>query len=102
MICDKIYRNLVITRCGHTFCKECIEKDIKENNGKFGEFGQQLVHKRGRGKSTNIDIFDFCADNKSLFNIINGLEIKFDFVDNECEEVVGLEQHLNICNQTMH
>jgi hypothetical protein len=71
-IFDKIFQNPVITRCGHTFCKERIKNDIKENNGNVVN-GQQLVHKRGRerGKSINIEIYDFCAHNKSLFNIIN-------------------------------
>jgi hypothetical protein len=103
-ICGQIFRNPVITRCGHTFCKECLKNKIKSNNGFcLGSDCEQLLAKK-RKRNDKIYINDFCVDNKSLCQIINELKIKCDFVDKGCEEVVPLAlllDHLDVCDYNL-
>jgi hypothetical protein len=103
-ICGQIFRNPVITRCGHTFCKECLKIKIQFNNGFCLDSHCEQLLAQKRKRNDKIYINDFCVDNKSLFQIINDLEIKCDFVDKGCKEVVRLallSDHLDVCDYNL-
>ena len=103
-ICLNIYDNAINSECGHTFCRQCLQKWIEDNHKECPECRKEFTRKRSNDLSNN-DIFVFISNlvfsrNLKINSIINELNIKCNFAFNGCQESIELgllSSHLKNC-----
>ncbi|CAG2103268.1 unnamed protein product, partial [Medioppia subpectinata] len=111
-ICLQVLNKTLVTRCGHTFCHECLNEWLSrsQTTKECFECRQPLAtRKRARNQtiSDNEAIIggnDFVNSNPLIDEIIGKLKIRCDYEWNGCPEVCPLESlstHLKTCQHKL-
>jgi hypothetical protein len=99
-LCFGIYCKPVVTQCGHKFCNQCIKDWINGRTGECPQCRHQLANKRTRNSVKDYNNL-FSKPNQKF---IKSLELKYNFVDKECLQVLNLgsiDRHLEECGHNL-
>lgn len=102
-LCKKIFDNPVISYCGHSFCKTCIEKEVQHNRKECPRCRLRL-RKPSKKEKNNISnavlirgkakVYAF-SRNLDLSQVIKNLMVKCDYDFNGCKTVVKFDNNFN-------
>ena len=104
-ICLNIFDNAVMSECGHSFCKACVQQWVEGQHNKCPNCKTQFSRKRMISNENQVFIAGYVfKPNFTANGIISDLKTKCEFEFNGCPEVMDfglLSTHMKVCEHRL-